>query len=175
MAGDVVLVSGGIDSLITHHIIGGTPLFINYGQKYAHKELKAVHNLYDNIEIINIDGIPPTTTIFIESRNLMLASIATRYAPNIWMGGVKGEYTKDKTPQEFEFISEVLTRYSSRKIKVRSPIWELTKPEAVEFYIRTGGDPDKILNTVSCYSGSPNECRYCDACRRRSEALKSWR
>lgn len=167
----ILLVSGGIDSYITwNYLYRPTPLFVDYGQPYLDIELEAVTKLYPSFEKIKIEGIKELNPdkIFVPARNLMLASLALRYSNSIALGGVKDEKCKDKSPYAFKMMSSILSEFNNDNVTVFSPLWHLTKAQAVGEYLQTNS-ADPLHDTISCYS--QRLCNDCESCFRRFVAL----
>ncbi len=166
----VLLASGGIDSYITwHYLEKPQVIFVDYDQPYINIERQAIHKLYDNVVEIKISGLKPLTDIYVPARNLMLASLALRHSNLIAMGGVKDEICRDKSPKAFKTMSAVLTMFNKTEVTVYSPIWHMTKSDAVKWYIDSGLDINNLHDTVSCYSS--DLCNNCESCFRRFVAL----
>lgn len=170
----ILLVSGGLDSYITWHYLNKpTIIFVNYGQPYFDIEKAAVYKLYDNIQEININGLGSLKEIYVPARNLMLASLALRHSNIIALGGVKDEKCRDKSPKAFKIMSTVLSMFNKKEVTVFSPIWHLTKSQAVKWYIEQDLDVSILHSTVSCYSTGLNQepCNDCESCFRRFVSL----
>jgi len=182
----VILVSGGIDSTLAFHLYDNLddgfeniPVFFNYGQPYLEKEIKAVKNIFgDELVLLKLENTieDDAQNPFVPARNLTLASMVTTiYNPDeIIMAGLKDDVVVDKNPQAFSEMSEILSKFSKKEIKVHSPFWDFTKGEIVENFIKSGGDEKLLKMAVSCYDGADDEhCNDCPACFRRYVALKS--
>lgn len=174
----IILVSGGLDSFIAYKLYGGKPLFIDYGQKYARKELAACYHLFgkSNFEILEVKA--PCRELennYIPARNLFLATTAVMYfyPDKIIMAGLKDDNCADKNEAAFLEYSQILSKYAKKEVKVTSPFWEITKGQAIEMYMKLGHDLALLTKTISCYSASSIPCLDCPACFRRYIALKS--
>lgn len=182
----IILVSGGIDSTLAYEYYRlmsdnflNIPVFFDYGQPYLKKEEKAVKQLFGNeLKKItfqnNIEG--NTQNPFIPARNLTLASMVTTiFNPDeIVIAGLRDDDVVDKNPQAFKDMSEILTKFSKKKITVTSPFWNFSKGEIIENYLKNGGDREYLKMAVSCYDGvGDTHCNDCPACFRRYVALKS--
>lgn len=179
---DIYLVSGGLDSYLAYRLFGfidnsGIPLFIDYGQKYADKEKKAVEKCFGgNVKYITIDKkIIEIENNYIPNRNLLLGTIAASYfnTNKIVIAGLKDDNCSDKTQDVFKEYSEILSRFSKRKIEVTSPFWDITKGEAINLYLQKGFNSEILKDTISCYSESEHRCGNCEACFRWWVALES--
>lgn len=168
----VLLASGGLDSFITWNYLDKPKvLFVDYGQKYVNIERNAVAKLYHDFEFVKLDGICALEDkIFVPARNLMLATLGLRYSTDIAFGGVKDETCKDKSPLAFKLMSNILSKFNERQVIVFSPIWHMTKTDAVKYFI-DNFDKELLKDTVSCYS--EKICNSCESCFRRFVALAS--
>lgn len=175
----VVMVSGGVDSTLCWHKTGGIPVFFDLNQPYVEKEKQAVARLFgDALVSVKIDNEVAGTAMnpFIPARNLFFASYAAmRFnADEIYMAGLKDDNVVDKSPEAFEEMSKILTWFSKKPVKVLSPFWQRTKGQIIADFLDGGGDPQVLLDTVSCYDGEGlSHCGKCPACFRRWVALES--
>lgn len=178
----VKLVSGGIDSYImSQEIKDGINLYIDFGQKYAKQELKALEKLGVKFEKITINTTDTSTDInsnfYINNRNLCLATLACMfYSPDIiYLGANKYDSHIDKSEYECEKMSEILSRYASEKLNgkkviVKSPYWNKSKEQMIEEF----SDKQKLLDTFSCYNPIKDKpCGDCPACLRRTVLLEN--
>lgn len=168
----VNLVSGGIDSYIMCQEYPGKNVYIDFGQQYRDEEISALKDLGVDFDIIKIDSVFQDSGIFINDRNLTLACLVSMvYNPDeIYMAGLKDDNCIDKTESEFERMSEIITRYSQKPVRVISPYWHKTKGDIVAGF----KDKQSLLKTFSCYNpinGKP--CGNCPACLRRVIALET--
>ena len=175
---NVNLVSGGIDStMMAYENFHSTNVFFNYGQPYVNEERKALQSLgFPFIEVpIGNTPITEQDKNFVNDRNLTFASVASMLfnADVIRIAGVKDDVCVDKSPEAFEMMSQILTKFSRKKVTVLSPYWHLTKGELVQKAINYG-IKDMMQQTFSCYNpvnGVP--CGHCSACFRKFVALES--
>ena len=168
----ILLASGGLDSFIAWNYLNKPKiLFVDYGQKYINIERNAITKLYHDFEFVKLDGICALEDkIFVPARNLMLATLGLRYSTYIAFGGVKDEICKDKSPLAFKLMSNILSKFNERQVTVFSPIWHMTKTDAVKYFI-DNFDKELLKDTVSCYS--EKICNSCESCFRRFVALAS--
>jgi len=54
----ICLVSGGLDSYLAWWITKASPVFVDYGQIYIDRELQAAKDLYSDLQVIQIRGLP---------------------------------------------------------------------------------------------------------------------
>ena len=172
----VVLVTGGVDSTLAwehyEHDPEAVPLFVEYGQRYEFEEKRSVTALYG--PRLQIASIRPALKeeadrVYIRARNLILAGIATHYGERVVFGATGDATTADKTPEQFEQLSRLLSLHCRAPITLESPFWNDTQFEIVSKYLRRGGDPERMHLTWSCYEPTPEHtpCLNCRACFRR--------
>ncbi len=170
----VILVSGGVDSYIMSQEFEGVNVYIDFGQPYAQQELQALKSLQVDVSIITLRGYKSNfNDVYIPDRNLFFACVAEMYynADEIYMAGLRDDNCKDKTEEEFRIMSEILTRYANKEVRVISPYWHKSKGELIRDY---QGDKSKLAYTFSCYAPRGNEpCGNCPACLRRVIALET--
>ena len=174
MSTEVVLVSGGVDSLLVANAYpDALRLFVDYGQPYAREERIASADLFPGLETVEIRGIvtPPHFDSFVPCRNLMLATIAVQFGDSILFGGMKDDHVEDNKETEFTLMSHVLSRYARKQVRVWSPFFHMTKADAIAAYLKDNPS-DKLLRTFSCFNPQlGQECLDCPACLRRNMAL----
>lgn len=172
---DVLLFSGGLDSLIAYfYLENPLCLFVNMHQKYAEIELECVKKMQQEI---GMDLIIDDTTfdfheveqddLTIPNRNAYLAMLASNYGDNIWMAAVDGDYNHDKTPEIFDAMSMFLSKLKGRPIHVKSPFWNMTKTEMIKWYINQGYNIEWLKMSYSCFAGNKYQCGRCSSCLRR--------
>lgn len=169
----VKLVSGGIDSYIMAETYEGLNVYIDFGQKYAKNEKKALRDLGINFEEININCNFKDNDIYIPDRNLMMATLVTTvYNPDvIMMAGLKDDRCIDKNEEAFERMSSVISRYTNHPVKVISPFFELTKGEIIYRFQKK----ENLAKTFSCYSPKEDgsHCGNCPACLRKAISMET--
>lgn len=169
----VKLVSGGIDSYIMSQEYNGLNIYIDFGQKYAKHEIAALKDLGVDFETIVINSNYKEKEIFIPDRNLAMVSIvAMIYEPDVIMlAGLLDDNCVDKTPEAFNQMSEIISKFANKEIKVISPYFNLTKGQLIEQY----SDKEKLKYTFSCYNplSIHQPCGNCPACLRKAIALET--
>ena len=168
----VKLVSGGIDSTIMAKTYPGTNVYVDFGQRYAKEEQKALNKLGIVYDAIKIESRFAENDIYINDRNLTFASIVSMiYSPDIIMiAGLKDDNCKDKTEEAFKRISDTISEFANKKIKVVSPYWGKTKGDIIAEY----ANKEELLKTFSCYNPVNGEpCMNCPACLRKTIALET--
>lgn len=181
----VFLVSGGLDSFLAYSLFSKKDdilVFVDYKQKYASKEYLACLKLYndnENLKFIDIENYKANSielnNNFIPNRNLFLASLITMfyYPDEIVFSALKDDNCIDMNELAFQKISNIISEYSNKEVKITSPFFDITKGQAIEMYINQGHDISKLLDTISCYSDIHERCGDCPACFRWFIALES--
>jgi len=104
-------------------------------------------------------------------RNLLMASIASNYASNVVIAGVKDDHVSDKNPAAFNKMSKFLSETSNKKINIISPFWKITKSEVVKWFLNNIQFSREIIHkSTSCYSNK-SYCGKCPSCFRKACAL----
>ena len=169
----IKLVSGGVDSYIMSQEFEGTNVYVDFGQQYKEQEINALRNLGVDFEIIKINShFKATSDIYINDRNLALAAvIAMTYSPDeIMLAGLGDDNCADKNPQAFELMSEVLTKFATKPIKVVSPYFDKTKGQIISEFNKK----EMLPLTFSCYNPQGDKaCGDCPACLRKVIALET--
>lgn len=127
---------------------------------------------HDSVDQISSE-IPVT---YVPARNTVFLSLALAYAESIgasdiFLGVNALDYSgyPDCRPEyiaAFEQLANLATRAGvegSRRIKVHSPLIQLTKAQIIEWGLRLGVD---YARTSSCYDPSQDgkPCKHCDSC-----------
>lgn len=171
----VKLVSGGIDSYIMSQQYEGINLYIDFGQKYAAYEKYALKKLGVDFKEIKIDSEVKFDSgdIYISDRNLTLCCIASMlYEPDlILLAGLKDDNCKDKTEEAFKEMSDIISKFAKKEVKVMSPYFDITKGQLIQSFT----DKEKLKDTFSCYYPKANgeQCGNCPACLRKKIALET--
>lgn len=169
----VKLVSGGIDSYIMSQEYDGINVYIDFGQKYAQYEKKALQQLQVQFEEINIKSSFKEKNFFIPDRNLTFATlIAMIYQPDvIMMAGLIDDNCVDKNPEAFKKMSDIISEYAGKKIIITSPYFNKTKGQLIQNFKHK----EKLIYTFSCYTPNSDgsHCGNCPACLRKAIALET--
>lgn len=180
----VLCISGGVDSVIAWFYENKPKaVYFDLGTKYTQKEIDCLSNLSQLIPDFNpiIDyslqsfgQFETGRTAFIPQRNMLFATIcAAKYGDDIIIGGIKGDNVCDKNPVAFQMMSHCLATTGGEPITVRSPFWDMTKPNIIAWFIDNVPDALDILRaSISCYGGSKGSCGLCPSCIRKWFALK---
>ncbi|GIJ29988.1 hypothetical protein Vqi01_51500 [Micromonospora qiuiae] len=178
---EILLFSAGLDSFPAWHYLGKPPiLYFDSGHYGGQQEidtvrvLAAAHGM--DLEISSELDLSRRATPqgdLIPFRNVLFAMLAAFRADVIWCIGVKGDHTADKSPEAFARMSEMLTAFAGRSIRVDSPFWDMTKSEIVAWYLKAGLPVDDLLQTFSCATPGAafTHCGRCPSCLRRWIAL----
>ncbi len=178
---DILLFSGGMDSFIAwHYLDKPTNVYFALGHRYERKELVAIINLNDRLDMgtivddrINLSD-QEQEDAHIPMRNMLLASLAFYYGDKIWITIQKGEADlPDRSEKFFQRFSKLMRGLNGGKqVQVDSPFWHMTKAGMVKWYVEEGLSVEDLLETVSCYDPELyGPCGNCKACFRRWVAL----
>jgi 7-cyano-7-deazaguanine synthase len=183
MGKQVLLYSGGMDSFITAYAFPDARLlYLDTGSRYAGKEIKnlvgvggrtpVIDNRLDLSDVERFDLIVP-------ARNLLLVTLASYYGNEILLAATAGDKSTDKDAQFAGLASVLLTHiYASHHfpnhgaVVITLPFKEMSKGQMVGHYLKSGGDPQALASTISCYHPSLLHCGLCKACIRKWVALK---
>ena len=186
---DVLLFSGGMDSFMAWRLLGHPRcLYVALDHRYQFRELETIQVLTEltkrlpqslDVEIINRLSLGDLEQPdgFIPLRNLLLAACATLSgASTVYLGGLRGESSRDKSRRFFRDASRLLTFLEGRPVQVQAPFRHMTKTQLVRTYLRRFPDgPFALLATRSCYAEFSMQdvvgCGRCMACFRRWVAM----
>lgn len=179
---EVIGVSGGPDSYIAYLILVSRghdvkPVKVLLGHKYEKDELKACSELYEKYEVCSdfqsysIHNEKPDGEI--PFRNALIALALSKYSDVIWIAIQRGETanpSNDRSPESFKLISEFISFFVGRNVRVDSPIWDMTKQDLYEWYVKNGYDITLLKKSWSCIRSRAVHCGSCPACFRRAVA-----
>lgn len=192
-----VLLSGGIDSSVllawlTNQGIRCQPLFVDYGQSSASRELIAAQVIsskmdltLDRVTIPNVSSLTKnqitdpsySTNPFYPNRNLLLLTIGSLHAyehrnQGLGMGAIRAVGTTSFPDLSHTFFSEfkkLVTTSLNYNLAILTPFTDLTKAEVVKI----GRDLHVPLDlTYSCLTSSNRPCGLCESCVSRKEVLE---
>ncbi len=179
---NVLLYSGGLDSHIAYHVLtrGGQKwqrIYFHLDSRYSQKEyddLTRRNEIDDVVSMLSVEGMEQPDG-FVPQRNLLLVTCAQAgyKADRVALAAVRGEGSRDKHREFFLQSSKLLSYTAGKSVRVFSPLLNLTKSEAVRYYLATGGNSDTLLGTISCYSAAQRACGECMSCFRRWVALEN--
>lgn len=188
----VVLVSGGIDSIVACKIIekqgdNVLPLFIDYGQLAANKEWKACQDLlthcgFVNAEKIDVSGfgkaIPSGIThkekdickdVFLPCRNLLFLTIASSYAHTkgckvivIGLLNEKSHLFPDQTEEFIVNANFAINSALNDNYIILTPLIQFSKSDVIKLAEKYRIPLEK---TYSCHLGDDSYCGKCVACK----------
>lgn len=185
----VVLLSGGIDSVITLYvtkqIYDVTALIFNYNQS-AIKELSCAVNICENLGIRHITSefdLYGDCFDYVPNRNMILISHAASLAETIGAKkiviginriDVNTEIYPDVTGEFVDTINSTLScstkvGVEGEPIEVVVPLLDMSKSEIIKRGLELGVDYSK---TWSCYYNDEKPCGECDSCRLRQDGFK---
>jgi 7-cyano-7-deazaguanine synthase len=198
----VLLASGGLDSTtLAYWLIANgedfAPLFVNYGQHCAARELATLRSVLppshrDRVTTIDLSDVYRGTRsrlidepdlwddaithedLHLPYRNLLLLTTAAAYAQARSMHAVYAAFINSNHALEldcsaafFDTLHSVLTAYGS--VEVRMPFRFMKKAEVAHIGIRLGAP---VAQTFSCQAQSSIPCGACPNCVDRLEALR---
>lgn len=185
----VVLFSGGIDSTTTAAILksqGKNPLllFIDTGaddMDYSLEQAEKISNEM-NLELIVSNDLlnycrrtAVGTNIYIPWRNLLFAIIGATYGKYVYIAGIKGDFSPDKTPEIFNLFREVINKSAGPLENVEfldSILWDKNKIEVAQTLAELGYG-HLIRDILGCYHPVDGKhCGNCIACFRKYIMLK---
>lgn len=188
VAKDVYLLSGGMDSSILWLLEGknnpnAIAVFTIYGQRYWFKELKSVISVTKDSEEKLITYNYPwyfkgDWKHIIPARNLLLLSLATKHISlegNIHFAALNGESSEeigDKSKVFFDTFVQVAGSLEGKTVNIVD-CKQYTKNQLLRRFLDEGGEPEVIVNTITCFSSDSDKgCGKCQACARKWIALK---
>lgn len=176
----VVLLSGGIDSMVCAFMLRGfdrnvSTLFVNYGQCAADAERKAAENIADYLgaehKSIVIMGGSSFGVGEIPARNLLLISVAaTTFTQGHWeiAIGIHAGVPYFDCGEEFYLAThELISRSTDGGLALMAPLLTWEKPQILRYALDQGLP---LGMTYSCERGTLPPCGECLSCQDR-EAL----
>jgi 7-cyano-7-deazaguanine synthase len=192
----VVMLSGGIDSVVMTHALKKShhdllALTIYYGQRHA-KEVQYAMLAAKDLNVpwyqIHVSGwrtlIPNNTVIsgdvnttpVVPNRNAIMLNIAASVAigqeyDTVAFAAHAGDYEvfPDCRQQFFKALQESIQEGTNTRISIHTPFINLTKEKIIRLGVELGAPFEK---TWSCYLGQANHCGKCMACIGRRQAFK---
>lgn len=173
----ILCFSGGLDSYIAwHYLEKPQTVYFHLNTPYSLKEIDVIKKLIPSTIIdlsLNLRNRQIGDDAYIPFRNLYISLLASKYGKEIIIAGLKDDLVPDKSPGAFRTMTETMNVLDKEiGYMVRSPFWERTKSQIVKWFLDHGGDPNLLLQTVSCYSEEgTNYCASCSSCFRKWNAL----
>lgn len=185
----VSLVSGGLDSTLIGVMakeegIQNFPLFIDYGQRAAHKEWETCKFVHDALGLpapkrMDLSGFGQVIAsgltheeldikvdAFTPGRNLMFLLMGSAYAyqqgvSSVAIGLLAEEFSlfPDQKPQFVAQAESSITAALGRQIKMLTPLIEFSKADVIRL-----AQAKRITGTYSCHTGNLEPCGRCIAC-----------
>lgn len=177
---DVVLYSGGPDSLITYYWCkskGMDPkaVYFRLGHRYQQQEQSAVVATIPDTMVSNVLcglGAWEEENANLYARNAFLVIAGSRFLDpgepgRVWLSVQKHELEiPDRSVGFLEKISSLVGQLQPEGA-VSSPWLYADKTEMVKWYLGAGMPKDLLVRTRSCYQVSQVHCGGCPACVRR--------
>lgn len=181
-----LMYSGGLDSFIAYHYakaLGFDPICINVGlgQPYDEKEQHSIKSLgkwspvVERIELGSLYRLIQSrlSNQIIPSRNVLLATIGSMFAPRVWLGVLDGEQNgkeHDKSERFFAETTDLLTftnEFFQPETLIESPFVDMTKGETIRWALRYHIPEEILFLTTSCYDDHDQKCGRCLTCVKR--------
>jgi 7-cyano-7-deazaguanine synthase in queuosine biosynthesis len=173
----VCLTSGGADSTIAYYLAQfAKGLYIDIGQPYATKELKALAQLeipYCYIDMRGTHLADNRWQHIIPGRNFLFLCVAAEMLQdngNIMFAMVDGEGAEsdkgDKSLMFVEYFQDWYRACTGRRIFVQTMV-DRTKAGWLKWFSEHHDVNIIRKNTVTCFSGEEGQCGSCQACLRK--------
>lgn len=182
---DVVLFSGGVDSLTTTLMLQKAKrefkvMYVDMNHLYAAQELRAVYDLVDmlnlRLEKFEVEGVNKyenLTTMEIPYRNdLLIMLAALSGGEEIFLSVEQGSEVNISKDRSEEFIQRLNRYFEGRAIKVSvvNLVAEDTKEDEIRWILGACGEKrgkELLEKTFSCYNPRfLHSCGNCPACMR---------
>lgn len=167
----IILLSGGMDSLISHRLFypDAQPVFVGGLSRYAEHDYFCAMQQVPLVSYIEAPKMVERADGVVPHRNaLMLALVANMFhAAEIIVSAPKGELIWDQQTAFYYTMEQAL------KVQINNPLERLTKTQAVAAWLHRGLPAEELLASRSCYSRSEHQCGQCPACVKRWIALKN--
>lgn len=182
---NVVLFSGGIDSLFTAlYLLDKYPeekleaVYFNTNSLHSALEQKSAELLAKKLKLNLIIDRSLDLSVYgkqsyIPYRNLLFAIQGLQYGSIVWVGGLKENAYRDASYEAFESMEKCLNVIDEAKIQLKSPFWDYTKKEAIEWFLYKNYPESLLEASWSCYSETSLPCGECRYCFRKWVALES--
>ena len=166
---NILLISGGNDSMMIHEMLKETNLdliYFDYGQPYLKEEIK---RLPKNTKIKKIAKLEIEDSGYVKGRNFMfLFELRKLYDKGcIFMGSNKDDIFPDNNERFLKRCIQIINKSFKTKLKIKLPLKNMTKKEILKYVNQNK------LNTYSCYKGGVKPCGKCKACLSVKNATKN--
>jgi len=189
----VILLSGGIDStvLLGELLVEGiqcSPLFVDYGQRAASRELVAAERISKHYNaplsrialssfgdmFRNMLTDSKSSDPVFPARNMLLLTIASqiayeRHLDAVAIGIIRGPAYPDCDRPFLEAAESALSKALRRRIPILAPFTDINKIE-VALLGRALKAP--LKDTYSCFIGGTSHCGKCPSCIDRRIAMR---
>jgi 7-cyano-7-deazaguanine synthase len=192
----VALTSGGIDSTVMTYWLERKgsdvfPLFVDYGQRAAARELTALKQvlprpLRRKLAIMQIPQVGrasasqlvggPAKDFWMPHRNLLLVTLAAIHANDLGLSivaiGAIGEASipvPDADLAFFRVAAKTIEKSAGTVFRIVAPLSSFAKTDVVRMAKEYGVPVDK---TWSCFLDGIKPCGRCPACKQRQAATK---
>ena len=163
---NILLISGGYDSLYIYHKLNKKKkfecIYFDYGQEYLENEIKILNNLNINYSLVKINDLMTEENGFVLGRNLnfflKLVDMYGKEPINVYVGSNKDDVFADNNRRFFSRLSYILNNSFLSNISIKLPLRKITKKEIVK-YIK-----ENNLQAYSCYE-KDGPCGKCKACK----------
>lgn len=175
---EVILYSGGMDSVIVSHLHpDAKKVYFDMKSRYSEAEMATLEDDVIIDETFDFSKLERDDAI-IPYRNMYLVTRACDYGDVIYVGATEGDRSNDKDKRFFELASYVINHMNAswwgdgHEKRFEYPLKDLTKSECVQTYLNAGGDPQRLIDSFSCYTPVENkQCGNCKPCVRKFGAL----
>lgn len=188
----VVLYSGGVDSTILLDLVRRTlvrfgddvvPIYFDLHTPYSEVEKQRLDpSVRIDDRLAWLGTSEESSPIHIVSlRNIFMILLAATIGSKVYFGQL---HTMSESTSDGDQLFVSLTSLLLQKIasdprhgivypEVITPLSNLSKPQCVRRYLASGGDPNALLRSFSCFRPVGNTpCGECNACVNRYVALK---
>lgn len=180
MAGNLVLLSGGLDSALAWLIAKENgekmhALWFDYGQAHAQAEFSAMTRFADKVgaefSIGKIQRLGKSDGVVFVGRNLLFIAhaipVATQIgADKVWIGCNWTD--SERFPDcRIDFLRAADDCASAYGVHLMRPLVKKTKAQVISRLVELGFDPDDFWSCYNPVAGRP--CGECLACRIRSQ------
>ena len=166
----IVLLSGGMDSLITHKLFrpNDTPVFVHTGSRYAAHDLRRARKFAPDLVEVRLPALREEASGVVPHRNILLLALVANLldAEQVAVSSPRGELIWDQQTAFHRAAERVL-----RGVTIINPLRKYTKAQAVHAWLRKRS-AHELLRSRSCYASSDGQCGQCPACVKRWIALR---
>lgn len=166
----IVLLSGGMDSLISHRLFypDAEPVFVFSGSRYSMHDWKLAVQQVPTLRTLDAPDLREWANGVVPHRNIvLLGTVANQCsAHELIVSAPRGEIIWDQQRAFHRAAQKVL-----KGVQIINPLRHYTKTQAVAAWLAAGLSHEELLASRSCYSAEPGQCGQCAACVKRWVAL----